>query len=246
MERIDIIIAILTLLGGFFGIPEAIKLGYRQIQKFIIRNKAKKLEKQLEAGIDRKSFLDNRVFNELKRLLWRAKDVSKNKEFLQEQLEQIIGNLYDAGMYEGLQELRAKFQNDFEFSARSWANLAIANMNLYLFDGVNEYREYCLEACKESIKRLGNYGDPRAVMLIIYMIDYERKKQINKDNIRNMINEINSGEDTLVSYETYDYLLRTKEIKGWSKYIDHLFNLYPNEMGEMKNRYEEHMKKLSS
>lgn len=166
--------------------------------------------------------------------------MSKNKEFLSKQLERIIYNLYNAQMYEDLQELRAKFQNDFEFTSQSWANIAIANMNLYRFDGMKEYREYCLEACKESIKRQGNYGTPRAVILIIHMIDYKRKEQVNKDDVQHMINEINSGDYTKVSYETYDYLLRTKEIQEWEKYIECLFNLYPSEMSEMKDRYNKY------
>lgn len=242
-EMLKIIAGVATALIGWFGIPEAVKKYFQRKQQKRIKTKAEKLNEQLKKGIDKEDLRDSPVFNELKDLLWKAKDVSKNKEFLQEQLNKIIFNLYTAGMYEFIQDLRVKFQNDFEFNAESWANIAIANMNMYRFDGMNEYREYCLEACKESIKRRGNYGTPRAVVLIIYMIDYERKKQINKDDVQNIINEINSGDDTFVSHGTYDYLDRTKEIQEWERYINHLFTLYPSEMSEMENRYEKYIDK---
>lgn len=239
LENKDITTVIIALIG-WFGIPEGIKKYIQYKQKIKIKIKVEKLNKQLKEDIDKKRDRTIPVCNELKDLLWDAKDVIKNKEFLQEQLNEIIRSLYKGMVYEFIQELRAKFQNDFEFDVESWANIAIANMSLYRFDGMNEYREYCLEACKESIKRKGNYGTPRAVILIIHMIDYERKKQINKDDVQGMINEINSGDDTYVSGETYKYLLSVKEIPEWGKYIDHLFNLYPSEMDKMKNRYEKY------
>ena len=243
MEIVKIIVGVVVALIGWFGIPEIITRYVQLRQKIRIKTKAEKLNEQLKKGIDKKYLRAPpafTVFNELQDLLWYAKDVIKNKEFLQEQLNKIIRNLYKTGMNEFIQELRAKFQNDFEFSVESWANIAIANINLYRLDGMSEYREYCLEACKESIKRQGNYGTPRALILIIHMIDYERKKQINKDDAQNMINEVNSGDDTMVSYDTYNYLLITKKIHEWEKYIDHLFNLYPSEMDKMKNRYEKY------
>lgn len=248
MKRIEIIIAIIALLGGFFGVPEGIKSVKEKVQRSDVENKAKYLKKQIasgsiKAGIEEYSFSRYPVFCELKELLWEAKDAAGNKEFLQKELNDIISELYAArvrneakGIDEALQEINAKFHKYFDFSEQSWANIAIANMNLYRLDGMSEYREYCLEACKESIKRLGNYGTPRAVMLIIHMIDYERKKQVNKDDLLNMINEINSGDDMLVSYGTYKYLADTKKIQGWERYINHIFELYPEEMDEMKNR----------
>ena len=108
-------------------------------------------------------------------------------------------------------------------------------MNLYRFDGIKEYREASLEAAKKSINRLPNYGVPRAVILIVYMIDYVRGKEIDKNHILDMIQEINSGDHTLVSKETYNYLESCKEL-SWEKYVDPLYELFPEEMKKMKNK----------
>lgn len=241
MESINIMIAVLTLLGGYFGIPKLIEAGYQQRQRTRIRIKAEKLAKEIFAQREKKSIRYDPLYDEVKELLWKAKDTIKNKEFLQRQLNEIIRKLYDSRMDEDIQELRAKYQDFFEFNEESWANIAIANLNLYRLDGMNEYRQYSLEACKESIKRRANYGTPKAVMLIIYMIDHERNKEIFKEEIRGMLNEIVSGDDTMVSFDTYDYLNRTQIIPEWKKYIDHLFNIYPEEMAVMKSRYEKYI-----
>ncbi len=240
MENISIIIGVLTLLGGYFGIPKLIEAGLRQMQIIRIRKKAEKLGAKIIVDKDKKSIRDVLLFEEVKNLLFKAKDSMKNKEFLQKQLDVIILELYESGMYDDIQELRIKFQDYFEFSAESWANIAISNMNLYRFDGMNEFHDNSISASIESNKRRANYGIPKAVILIISMIDFERKRQVNKDDLKKMINEIISGDDTLVSYETFDYLTRTKNIGEWDKYINHLFTLFPEEMIEMEKRYSKH------
>jgi hypothetical protein len=237
MENIDIIIAAVTLLGGYFGLPKLIDAGMRRRQIASIKKKAEKLAAKIIVDRNKKSLQDEPLLDEVKNLLFKAKDSSKNKEFLQKQLNTIIRNLYDASMDEDIIELKEKFHDHFEFDAESWANIAISNMNLYRLDGMNEFRENSIEACRESIKRKANYGTPRAVILILNMIDYERKKQIHKDDIKNMLLEVISGDDTLVSFYTYDYLLRTKNIKEWGKYIDHLDTLFPQEMNRLLERY---------
>jgi len=240
MENINIIIAVLTLLGGYFGIPKLIEAGLRHMQIVRIKKKAEKLADKIIIDKDKKSIRDVPLFEEVKNLLFKAKDSMKNKELLQKQLDVIIRELYDSRMHEDIQELRIKFQDYFEFSAESWANIAISNMNLYRLDGMNEFRDNSISASIESNKRRANYGTPKAVILIISMIDFERKKQINKDDLKKMINEIVSGDDTLVSYETYDYLTRTKQIKEWEKYVNHLYVLFPEEMNEMESRYSKY------
>ena len=240
METLNILLGALTLLGGYFGIPKLIEAGYQKMQRNRIRVKAEKLAKDIFENRDMKSIRYRPLFEEVKNLLWRAKDTIKNKDFLQNQLNEIIRKLYDARMDEDIQELRAKYQDYFEFNEESWANIAIANLNMYRLDGMKEYRQYSLDACMESIKRKANYGTARAVILIINMIDYERKKTVNVDEIKSMLTDIVSGDDTMVSFETYDYLMRTNRIGEWAKYIDHLFILFPDEMDKMKHRYEQY------
>jgi hypothetical protein len=236
-QIVEVLAAVLTLLGGYFGIPRLADAFYLRRQENKILRALKALQLKLKQGQkNRDTFVKSGVFLNLKNLLWEAKEVLKNKEFLQEQLDQIINDLYSANQFDSIQDLRAKFENYFEFSPWSWANIAIANMSLYRWDNMPEYREYCLQASQQSIKRLPNYGTARAVILIVNMIDANRNKQIDHDGVKNLIIEINSGDDTLVSSETYNYLMSCQQISGWKKYIDLLFELYPSEMAIMKNR----------
>ena len=236
IQIVEVLIAVLTLLGGYFGIPRLADAFYLKRQENKILRALKALRQKLRQNQNRDTFIKSGVFLKLKNLLWEAKEVLKNKEFLQEQLDQIINDLYAANQFDSIQDLRAKFEDYFEFSPWSWANIAIANMSLYRWDNMPEYREYCLQACDQSTKRLPNYGTARAVILMVQMIDASRNKQIDRDGVKNLIIELNSGDDTLVSKETYNYLMRCQELKGWKKYIDLLFELYPSEMAAMKNR----------
>lgn len=240
MENFDVIIGAITLLGGYFGIPKLIEAGMRQRQITRIRKKADKLAAKIIIDRDKKSLQGEPLLDEVKNLLLKAKDSTKNKLFLQRQLNKIIRNLYDAGMDIDILELKEKFYSYFEFDAESWANIAISNMNLYRTDGMNEFRKNSLDACKESLRRLPNYGTAKAVILIVNMIDYERQKTINKDDIKNMIVEIISGDDDYVAYSTYNYLQLTKVIKEWEKYILRLDNLFPSEMAKMLQRYTDY------
>ena len=233
----EVLVAVLTLLGGYFGIPRLADAFYLRRQENKILRALKALQLKLKQGQkNRDTFVKSGVFLNLKNLLWEAKEVLKNKEFLQEQLDQIINDLYSANQFDSIQDLRAKFENYFEFSPWSWANIAIANMSLYRWDNMPEHREYCLQACDQSTKRLPNYGTARAVILIVHMIDASRNKQIDHDGVKKLIIQINSGDDTLVSSETYNYLMSCQELQGWKQYIDLLFELYPTEMAVMKNR----------
>ncbi len=238
MDRIEIILAVITLLGGYFGLPKLIEAGIRKYQNNRIKSKAGKLASKISLDREKKSMRDEPLFDELKQLLWKAKESIKNKDFLQNQLNITIRNLYDSTMYDDIQELRESFEEYFEFSDESWANIAIANMNLYHWDGMKEYRDYALSAAWKSISKRPNYGDPKAVILLVNMIDHSRGREINTEELREFLSEILSGEDLMVSRTTYNYLELIRQIPAWEKYFNHLFELFPDEMEKMKQRFE--------
>ena len=125
VQMIQIFIAITTLLGGFFGIPKLVEaLFIKKKKNDIIRN-LRNLEKEFEnkISIGDKDFTKKgkSLFKELKNNLWKAKEIFKNKEFLQDQLDTIIADLYKIKADEKIQEIRSKFEDDFDFSERSWA-----------------------------------------------------------------------------------------------------------------------------
>jgi hypothetical protein len=245
MDYIQIFIAILTLLGGFFGLPKLIESSISKYKKNRIKRLASKYAKRFvnpSHSKDNSKFLEkqNKIFDDFRDLLWRTKDTIKDKKFLQKQLDEMILRLYDSGKQQEIINLKDEFENDFEFSEVSWVNIAISYLNYYNWNGLKVYRDKSIEACNKSIDKSPNFGTPRAVTLIIFMVDYDMKKEIDLNNIKYLINEINAGSDKYISYYSYLYLEDMLNKEAWKKYVDYLFELCPEEMNNMKNRYNEY------
>ena len=150
-----------------------------------------------------------------------------------------------AGKYEELDKLRVQYEKDFDFFPETWANIAIADMNLYEESNAPIYKQRAISAYEKSLEALPDYGVPHAVRLMIHMIDYEREKdpktkEIEKSEAMKLINTINSGRVLVTSYETYNYLLDLKQGDVFGGYINKLFKIFPEPMELMAKRYNEY------
>jgi len=174
----------------------------------------------------------------------------EDKTLVNQILDEFFGWSLLAGKYEELDKLRVKYEKDFDFLPESWANIAIADMNLYEENNAPIYKRRAISAHEKSLEALPDYGVPYTVRLMIHMIDYVREKdpeakEIEKREAMKLINTINSGRVLITSYETYNYLLRIekKQSKVFGKYIEKLIEIFPEPMNLMAKRHDAYIDK---
>lgn len=203
------------------------------------------LEKDAKARKTVGSYKD--AAKELEKLIEKAENI-KDRELVTNFLDKLFEWKYKSYQWDGIDKLRTKYEKEYEFLPRTWANIAIADMNLYEETYRQIHKERSLEACKKSLNALPDYGVPYAVKLILHMIDYEREhdlvmKENEKNNALEIIRKMNSGRRVITSYETYQYLKIAQGGEYLKKYIDMLFNIFPEAMKQMKARYEKRASK---
>lgn len=161
-----------------------------------------------------------------------------DKKLASEFLDELFRWTFDTNAWEKLDELRLTYQDNFEFKASTWANIAIADMFLYEESFAPVYRERAISAYEKALNREPTYGIPHAVRLILHMIDYEREKDPNvkeseKKEAQKLINLVCSGSRSVTPLETYDYLKRNASNYLIGGHINMLFETFPVEMKQM-------------
>ncbi len=146
-------------------------------------------------------------------------------------LEKVFLYIYQSGKDSDMNVLRDEYQEKFQFNYITWANIAIANMNLYELYNTEVNRKYAFEACEKALELLSGYGTAYAVKLIFYAIDIDRKSPLDKEEVLKVFREINLGSDQTPARETVNYL--SKLTGRWLKYVDVLNAGFPNEMKTM-------------
>ena len=90
-----------------------------------------------------------------------------------------------------MDKLATKYEKDFEFLESTWANIGIADVNLYKTYAADIYKNRALNALNKSLSIKPNYGIPYAVKMLLYMVEYQRTKELNERvAIKNSILEI--------------------------------------------------------
>jgi hypothetical protein len=156
---------------------------------------------------------------------------AEDEELKKSLLEKVFLYVYNSGMYNDMNKLKDEYKDRYQFNYITWANIAIANMNLYEFYNSEINKQYAFDACKKALELLPGYGDAYAVMLVIYAIDLERKTKLKREDVVNLFREINLGSDNTPGRETCGYLNR---LTGrWSEYVEVLKKEFPEETGLM-------------
>ena len=246
----SIIGSIIVALIGFFGYKG---LGY-YVREYVEKTVEKKYE---EISREQKTFILNYDLGELKKQVAGKKmteelaiekinqkisviEKTENDELLIEYLDYLIYLNFILRKYKEIASIVKKYGKDYSLSFTSWANSAISNMDLYRLYGAKEYKVSSLELCENALQKLPGYGTAQAVKLLIGIIDYDKvenkeEKEKQQKAIMQILKEVNSGTSPLTSYETFEYLERAG--KDFKKYVDSLFEIFPDQMSEMKQRY---------
>ena len=262
--------AILVLILSFFGISQWISLT-KEIQKDVNEKASviakQEIERQLKTIIDDIKFAQKNAieteFNTLRsdiknKSISYAKALEKSNILLPKILglndKRLTNDFFDEHFrltfntyaYEKMDELRIKYENDFDFKESTWANIAIADMFLYEESHSPIYKERATSASHQALQRAPTYGIPHSVMLIIHMIDLEREKAQEKrihekEEAQKLINIVISGSRSVTAYEAYNYLYKLKKDKSVGKHINMLFDNFPDSMEKMRLKYEEYL-----
>jgi hypothetical protein len=152
----------------------------------------------------------------------------EDEELKNSLLEKVFLYIYKSGMDNDLNKLRDEYKDRYKFNYVTWANIAIANMNMFESYNADINRQYAFEACEKALELLPGYGDAYAVMLVIYAIGLKRKAKVNPQDVIDLFQEINYGSDSTPARETCGYLNR---LTGrWLEYVDYLKTTFPEEM----------------
>ena len=169
--------------------------------------------------------------------------VIDDKELAARVLDEIFRFTFNSSEYGEMYTLRVRYEKDYDFMPSSWANITISEMILYEESGSSFYRDGAVSAYEKAMASLPDYGLPHAAKLMIHMIDYIRKEEIEvkeseKNKAKRLLETINTGR-TITAYETYNYLLELENSEVFQKYVTKLLELFPDQMSVMANRYQE-------
>ena len=141
-----------------------------------------------------------------------------------------------------------KYENEYDFSYLSYANMAIVYYDKYELNGGNAMRDFALKYAEKSLQKLPNYGTAQAIKLLVYAIDYKNLNDLNlkeqsKIHAKNVFSEILFGNSLVSSYETYSYLYKiiSNPHSPFNQYIHILTELFPMEWAELKRRDQEYV-----
>ncbi len=179
---------------------------------------------------------------------------TKDKKLISDYLGNLFSWTFASNQWADMNKLAVKYENICDFTARMWADIAIADMALYEEMYTPYYKERAIDASAKALKKLPDYGTPHAVRLIINMIDYKRKsdeneKEAAKNKAFKLIEQIKGARRAITAKETYDYLERIRTDKYLKEFIDMLFELLPEPMEQMKLKkleYETYVKSLKA
>ena len=258
VSRFAFIITVLFGILGFFGI-KGVGLYIRQyIEKTVD-------EAYNKAGNEQRVFMLRSQLNEIKRDLDSKKDYKESvrktnnlfekieetgdEHLIVDCLDNLIYSYFHTRQHKELSQLVKEYEDDYAFTHTSWANIAIANMDLYEQNGSPGYRKAAIKAADKAIEKLPDYGTPRSVKLLVYMIEHDRtsndnKKEKIKQLIRDLLEEVNSGSYALTSYETYEYYGRVGTV--FQAFVKRLKEEFPEGMKLMEDRYKELQQKLDN
>ena len=145
---------------------------------------------------------------------------------------QLIRNYFLAAKYELINEIIESYSNKISADAYTWANVAIANMNLYSKTLNQTYKEKSMEAARNAMKLQFTYGEPYAILIYLHLIDYasyqsDKEKEVAIEKIRNIFVELDEKTPE-TAHSTYSYFLKNQDpSNSFRKYNDILNKIFP-------------------
>ena len=174
---------------------------------------------------------------------------SDYKDLVSVILDGIIAWTFNLTKYEELDKIRRDYGNTYNLSEVSWANIAIADMILYVESNSPIYKKRCREVIELSLEELPSYGVPHAISLILFMVEYDRssaqqqKSEIFR-SVLNLFQSLKQASRGITTYECYNYLKSNQGFSTIQNYINQLYELFPKEMRDMELTYNQYLNQL--
>lgn len=167
--------------------------------------------------------------------------------------DKVISIAYEKFDYVAINNLANAYDKKLQISAKTWADIAIANMNLYSGSRNKVYRDSTLYASERSIASLKDYGTPRTIKLYLELIDYsairdtddELAKENIRQNIKDIVDEIKL-QNPITAYEALNYLNSNDSVTLWKNYNEIFASDFPEEFASLKKRYQQYIMKGTS
>ncbi|MCG8313869.1 MAG: hypothetical protein MI976_11680 [Pseudomonadales bacterium] len=219
-----------------------------QAQSIMYRAKLDAITSQLD-----KSYQDNRTKHQqaLEALTPLLEEVTElnDTRLVSEYLDALFRWNFNLGNYEVMDKDRKTYEQRFELTALTWANIAIADMFLYEESGSPIQLRRAREASTKALDQLPSYGVPLAVNLILHTINIERakdntEKQVETEQAKEILRQLNSGSHLITSYEAYHYLKKLELDQVAQKYVATLNKTFATEVTILHERYLQHSMRL--
>jgi len=230
-------------------IDESMNKRFAEFNAFIIEAKQsifneelERLQRRIDNNTSKNPEEYEHIHNKLI-LLLKSKDFD-NPELIIKIVDDLARGYYFTGNSKRISEIIEQFEAKYDLTVTTLANAAISYTDFYELGGANNYKEMALKYCEEALIKNPVYGEPTSMKLIINMLDHLRMPdEIDKKNAYNdalaLIHKVNSGSSYLWAHQTIKRLETDKGYK-FQKYVDHLYELFPDEMKEMKTRFDEY------
>ncbi len=202
----------------------------------------KDIEKELsylQVNIDKQHFGDftkEKAFSILDKAQTLSSEEEKTYLFYQ-----LISNYFLAGKYELINEIIQAYSNQINADAYTWANVAIANMNLYSRTLNNAYKEKSVTAARNAMKLQYTYGEPYAILIYLQLIDYasqqtDKEKNESIENINQIFTELDQKTPE-TAHSAYYYFMKNQDPNNsFRKYNEILQKIFPVKFQKLKEK----------
>jgi uncharacterized protein (TIGR03067 family) len=144
--------------------------------------------------------------------------------------------------YKNMIQLLRKYETDYELLPETYANAAIALSNSYDQYGIKADRDTCIESCDKSVVNNKDYGEPSAIKLEVFMMDYkkafdDKDRALAVENIKRTFNAIENNKSKVLCVQIIDRLDRdSTTVPSLREYNTELEKMFPDNMIDIKER----------
>lgn len=139
-------------------------------------------------------------------------------------------------------ELISKYENDYKLMSSSYVNTALVGLNDYTAFNSIQQRNKAIEYLDKSLELTRGYGEAQGLKLVTYIIDFERNQQDKEKkeqalrNVEIVLDEILKSDSHFPAAETLDRLVRDANSRDYKKYVEKLYELFPEKLRELENK----------
>lgn len=143
--------------------------------------------------------------------------------------------------YKNMIQLLRKYETDYELLPETYANAAIALTSSYQQSGVKSVRDSCIDCCDKSISRLKDYGEPYAIKLEVFIMDYEKaydEKEKNEavENIKRTFNAIKNNTSRILCLQIISRISRDNNVAALKSYMASLEKMFVDDLTSIRQR----------